>query len=76
MPFLPRLQAHLDPCGPRNSTPSAASDRSKRQQNITSCFQAGERVNAMCCLSSADLAVESLLMCVSQVIRELMSIWE
>ncbi|TKS73543.1 Thyroid peroxidase [Collichthys lucidus] len=42
MPFLPRLQAHLDPCGPRNSTTSGASDRSKRQENTTSCFQAGD----------------------------------
>ncbi|XP_073327904.1 eosinophil peroxidase [Pagrus major] len=42
MPFLPRLQAHLDPCGPRNSTTSRASDRSKRQENTTSCFQAGD----------------------------------
>ncbi|KAG8012707.1 Thyroid peroxidase, partial [Nibea albiflora] len=41
MPFLPRLQAHLDPCGPRNSTASGASDRSKRE-NTTSCFQAGD----------------------------------
>ncbi|XP_051236643.1 eosinophil peroxidase isoform X2 [Dicentrarchus labrax] len=42
MPFLPRLQAHLDPCGPRNSTTSGASDRSKRLKNTTSCFQAGD----------------------------------
>ncbi|RVE71729.1 hypothetical protein OJAV_G00054890 [Oryzias javanicus] len=46
MPFLPRLQAHLDPCGPRNSTSTRASDRSNLQDNITSCFQAGDsRVN-------------------------------
>ncbi|XP_075993791.1 eosinophil peroxidase [Genypterus blacodes] len=37
MPFLPRLQARLDPCGPRNS-----SDRSRHQENVTSCFQAGD----------------------------------
>ncbi|XP_078139176.1 eosinophil peroxidase [Centroberyx gerrardi] len=45
MPFLPRLQAHLDPCGPRrgdNSTASEASDRSGHQDNTTSCFQAGD----------------------------------
>lgn len=43
MPFLPRLQAHLDPCGPRNSsTLEDRSDRSKCQENTTSCFQAGE----------------------------------
>ena len=42
MPFLPRLQAHLDPCGPRNSTGTGVSDRSKHQENTTSCFQAGE----------------------------------
>uniref|UniRef100_A0A3Q1JML7 Uncharacterized protein n=1 Tax=Anabas testudineus TaxID=64144 RepID=A0A3Q1JML7_ANATE len=30
LPFLPRQQAHSDPCGPRNST------------NTTSCFQAGD----------------------------------
>ncbi|CAK6961489.1 eosinophil peroxidase [Scomber scombrus] len=39
MPFLPRLQAHLDPCGPRNST---AAGRSAPQENTTSCFQAGD----------------------------------
>ncbi|KAI3371241.1 hypothetical protein L3Q82_023863, partial [Scortum barcoo] len=50
MPFLPRLQAHLDPCGPRNSTSSEASDRSKRLENTTSCFQAGERVNVVSCV--------------------------
>ncbi|XP_042351943.1 eosinophil peroxidase [Plectropomus leopardus] len=42
MPFLPRLQAHLDPCGPRNSTTSGASDRSRPQENATYCFQAGD----------------------------------
>uniref|UniRef100_A0A3Q3IQU6 Eosinophil peroxidase n=1 Tax=Monopterus albus TaxID=43700 RepID=A0A3Q3IQU6_MONAL len=44
MPFLPRQQTHLDPCGPRNST-SGASDRTTRQENTTSCFQAGENKN-------------------------------
>ncbi|XP_053175818.1 eosinophil peroxidase [Scomber japonicus] len=42
MPFLPRLQAHLDPCGPRNSTTAGPSDRSAPQENTTSCFQAGD----------------------------------
>jgi len=42
MPFLPRQQAHLDPCGPRNSTTAEASDRSTHRENTTSCFQAGE----------------------------------
>ncbi|KAK5867277.1 hypothetical protein PBY51_011784 [Eleginops maclovinus] len=42
MPFLPRLQAHLDPCGPRNSSSSRVSDRSRGQENTTSCFQAGD----------------------------------
>ncbi|XP_037624116.1 thyroid peroxidase [Sebastes umbrosus] len=42
MPFLPRLQAHLDPCGPRNSTTPRAFERSRGQENITSCFQAGD----------------------------------
>ncbi|KAK2917763.1 eosinophil peroxidase [Channa argus] len=42
MPFTPRQQAHLDPCGPRNSTPSGASDRSTQWENTTSCFQAGD----------------------------------
>lgn len=41
MPFLPRVQAHLDPCGPRNSS-SHSSHRSERLGNNTSCFQAGE----------------------------------
>lgn len=45
MPFLPRLQAHLDPCAARNSTSSETSDRSAHRQNTTSCFQAGEWVN-------------------------------
>lgn len=42
MPFLPRMQAHLDPCGPRNSSLSGGSRRSERLGNNTSCFQAGE----------------------------------
>ncbi|XP_030586995.1 eosinophil peroxidase [Archocentrus centrarchus] len=42
MPFLPRLQPHLDPCAPRNSTTSETSDRSAHRQNTTSCFQAGD----------------------------------
>ncbi|XP_069018977.1 eosinophil peroxidase [Embiotoca jacksoni] len=42
MPFLPRLQAHLDPCGPRNSTTSGESDRSTHRENATSCFRAGD----------------------------------
>uniref|UniRef100_A0A3B4V8H1 Eosinophil peroxidase n=1 Tax=Seriola dumerili TaxID=41447 RepID=A0A3B4V8H1_SERDU len=45
MPFLPRQQAHLDPCGPRNSTTSGASDRSTHRENTTSCFQADSRAN-------------------------------
>ncbi|XP_056907549.1 eosinophil peroxidase isoform X1 [Takifugu flavidus] len=43
MPFLPRMQAHLDPCGPRNSSLSGGSSRrSERPGNNTSCFQAGD----------------------------------
>ncbi|KAM9854787.1 eosinophil peroxidase [Aulostomus maculatus] len=42
MPFLPRLQPHLDPCGPRNATTSGASDRAAPEENTTSCFQAGD----------------------------------
>ncbi|CAJ1056541.1 LOW QUALITY PROTEIN: eosinophil peroxidase [Xyrichtys novacula] len=42
MPFMPRLQAHLDPCGPRNSTTSESWDRSMHQENTTSCFHAGD----------------------------------
>uniref|UniRef100_A0A3Q0RII0 Eosinophil peroxidase n=1 Tax=Amphilophus citrinellus TaxID=61819 RepID=A0A3Q0RII0_AMPCI len=45
MPFLPRLQPHLDPCAPRNSTTSETSDRSAHRQNTTSCFQADSRAN-------------------------------
>ncbi|XP_047451990.1 thyroid peroxidase [Mugil cephalus] len=46
MPFLPRLQAHLDPCGPRNSTASGAPEEAAHHVNATSCFQAGDsRVN-------------------------------
>lgn len=41
MPFLPRLQARLDPCGPRNSTADLGGEASP-QENTTSCFQAGE----------------------------------
>ena len=44
MPFLPRQQAHLDPCGPRNSTTSGDRGRSTLQKNATSCFQAGEQI--------------------------------
>lgn len=43
MPFLPRTQSHLDPCGPRNATASGGgSRRSEPVGNSTSCFQAGE----------------------------------
>ncbi|XP_056273234.1 eosinophil peroxidase isoform X1 [Pseudoliparis swirei] len=42
MPYLPRRQAHLDPCGPRNSITSGPSERSRQQENTTSCFQAGD----------------------------------
>ncbi|KAF0041022.1 hypothetical protein F2P81_006920 [Scophthalmus maximus] len=42
MPYLPRQQARLDPCGPRNSSTSGASDRSPHRENATSCFQAGD----------------------------------
>lgn len=42
MPFLPRLQAHLDPCGPRTSTASGALEQPTHHVNTTSCFQAGE----------------------------------
>ncbi|XP_041852657.1 eosinophil peroxidase [Melanotaenia boesemani] len=42
MPFLPRLQAHLDPCGPRNASTSGVSDRSVHRESTTSCFQAGD----------------------------------
>ncbi|KAM9754374.1 eosinophil peroxidase [Menidia menidia] len=42
MPFLPRVQAHLDPCGPRNSTRSAAPGGAARRENTTSCFHAGD----------------------------------
>nr|XP_015819780.1 eosinophil peroxidase isoform X2 [Nothobranchius furzeri] len=46
MPFLPRLQTHLDPCGPRNTTSSGESGRSSHRKNTTSCFHAGDsRVN-------------------------------
>ncbi|XP_053742779.1 eosinophil peroxidase [Synchiropus splendidus] len=37
MPYMPRLQTHFDPCGPRNAT-----NRSALRGNITSCFQAGD----------------------------------
>uniref|UniRef100_A0A3Q2CXT9 Eosinophil peroxidase n=1 Tax=Cyprinodon variegatus TaxID=28743 RepID=A0A3Q2CXT9_CYPVA len=45
MPFLPRVQAHLDPCGPRNSTTLGPSSRSPLLENTTSCFHADSRVN-------------------------------
>ncbi|CAF95704.1 unnamed protein product, partial [Tetraodon nigroviridis] len=35
MPFLPRTQSQLDPCGPRNGS-------RRSQGNNTSCFQAGD----------------------------------
>lgn len=74
MPFLPRLQVHLDPCGPRNSTSGDGSDRTKHRENNTSCFQAGERVaRYLLCAGSVDLLFTILI---SQAIPELMSIWE
>lgn len=43
MPFLPRAQAHLDPCGPRNSSaPGGDPQGPEHLSNQTSCFQAGE----------------------------------
>ncbi|XP_055777937.1 eosinophil peroxidase [Salvelinus fontinalis] len=52
MPYLPRLQGRLDPCGPRSGSganftgATSASDTSAtaptEQENITSCFQAGD----------------------------------
>ncbi|XP_034032224.1 LOW QUALITY PROTEIN: thyroid peroxidase-like [Thalassophryne amazonica] len=42
MPFMPLQQAQLDPCGPRNTNASAASNRSICGKNTTSCFQAGD----------------------------------
>ncbi|XP_041705761.1 eosinophil peroxidase [Coregonus clupeaformis] len=52
LPYLPRLQGRLDPCGPRsgpgaNTTgATSASETSAtaptEQENITSCFQAGD----------------------------------
>ncbi|XP_072291924.1 thyroid peroxidase [Eucyclogobius newberryi] len=39
MPFLPQMQTHLDPCGPRNSS---TPPRSAPLGNNTSCFQAGD----------------------------------
>lgn len=53
MPFLPRQQAHLDPCGPRNATVLGALNQSMHWKNTTSCFQAGEKVN---CRLSAVLS--------------------
>jgi len=74
MPYLPRRQAHLDPCGPRNSITSGPSERSRQQENTTSCFQAGERVHVKSCLFSAS--AELLLMVyVSQETPERMNIW-
>ncbi|XP_037539628.1 eosinophil peroxidase [Nematolebias whitei] len=46
MPFLPRRQAHLDPCGPRDPASSRGSNQSTHPENSTSCFHAGDsRVN-------------------------------
>ncbi|XP_067090259.1 eosinophil peroxidase [Osmerus mordax] len=45
MPFLPRLQPHLDPCGPRrglNATTAGTPDIPSLWKNRTSCFQAGD----------------------------------
>lgn len=47
MPFLPRRQAHLDPCGPRDPTFSGGSNQSTHPENTTSCFHAGEWVNVV-----------------------------
>ncbi|KAM8891747.1 eosinophil peroxidase isoform 2-T2 [Spinachia spinachia] len=42
MPYLPKRQAHLDPCGPRSPLPWRASNKSRERDNATSCFQAGD----------------------------------
>ena len=56
MPFLPRLQPHLDPCGPRhglNATASGTPDVPPLWKNRTSCFQAGRKHGiASMCLSN------------------------
>ncbi|KAG5273596.1 hypothetical protein AALO_G00153250 [Alosa alosa] len=41
MPFLPRKQSHLDPCGPRTGR-NASGAETPPDQNMTSCFQAGD----------------------------------
>ena len=42
MPFLPRKQAHLDPCGPRTGRNATEAETPPGQENMTSCFQAGK----------------------------------
>ncbi|KAF7659862.1 hypothetical protein LDENG_00292170 [Lucifuga dentata] len=44
MPFFRSAPscARLDPCGPRNSSMGGSPDRTTHQENITSCFQAGD----------------------------------
>lgn len=75
MPFLPRQQAHLDPCGPRNSSISGSFNRSMHWKNTTSCFQAGETEKGIVC--SLQFSVHWLFTInVSQVTPEPMSIWE
>lgn len=49
MPFLPRLQARLDPCGPRNATADPGGGAAPRE-NTTSCFQAGEMCVCVWCV--------------------------
>ncbi|XP_062402501.1 eosinophil peroxidase [Sardina pilchardus] len=41
MPFLPRKQAHLDPCGPRTGRNTSGAE-TPADHNMTSCFQAGD----------------------------------
>ncbi|KAL2093184.1 hypothetical protein ACEWY4_010496 [Coilia grayii] len=42
MPFLPRRQSHLDPCGPRPGQNTSEADTPPDEGNMTSCFQAGD----------------------------------
>lgn len=47
MPFLPRKQSNLDPCGPRTGKNTSEAETPPHQENMTSCFQAGAVVQTV-----------------------------
>lgn len=76
MPFLSRVQAHLDPCGPRNSSTAGASSRSALRENTTSCFHAGKQANVVNYSADLHAGKTFFFLKIFQGIQESMNIWD